>query len=315
MRCKITAKNTLSFKRYIILSISVFLIVFSFLNLEEMARLINSGLLLCIRSVIPSLFPFMIFSEMLLYGKVFDIIPQKIMKFFGKIFKVNPISIGAFLTGIICGFPLGVKYASDLYKSSSISKDEFERLICFCNNTGPAFVIAGIGASIRKNAYEGILLYFIQIASAVICGIIISRKVKIYTDKKDYNLNDIKDFSIIDCVKRSSLNMLYICALVSFFTVLCGYSYKIFPNDIFNAVFSSFLEIGNGASACAALRNKQLSFILTAGGISFSGMSVHFQSEIFYHEINISKKKYYTSKTMQSSLSIIIAFFVSLLTY
>ena len=310
-----TEEKSVSAKRYTILLFSILLVVFSFLNLKEMMRLINNGLLLCFRSVIPSLFPFMIFSEMMLYGNVFDLIPQKIKKIFEKLFNIDPISIGAFLTGIICGFPLGVKYASDLYKSSAISKEEFERLICFCNNTGPAFVIAGIGASIRKNTQEGIILYFIQVLSAVICGIAISRKAPGYIKKVENVFYDIKPFSIIECIKKSSLNMLYICAFVSFFTVLCGYSYKIFPNEIFNAVFSSVLEIGNGAAACAALKNERLSFILTAGGISFSGMSVHLQAEIFYHDTDISKKKYYTSKIMQGTISIIIAFFISLLTY
>ena len=302
-------------KRHTILLFSSFLIIFSFFNLKEMMRLINSGLSLCLRSVIPSLFPFMIFSEMMLYGNIFNIIPQKAKSIFGKLFNINPVSIGAFLTGLICGFPLGVKYASDLYRSSAISKDEFERLICFCNNTGPAFVIAGIGASIRKNAAEGVMLYSIQVLSAVICGILISRNKPKHTSKKEEFFSDITDFSIVECIKKSSINMIYICALVSFFTMVCGYIYKIFPNEIFNAVFASFLEIGNGAAACAVLKNKQLSFILTAGAISFSGMSVHLQAEIFYQDVVISKKKYYTCKIMQAIFSIIIAFFISLLTY
>ena len=310
-----TEQKSVSFKRYSILLFSIFLISFSFLNLKEMMRLINCGLLLCVRSVIPSLFPFMIFSEMILYGNVFGIIPQKIKVLFGKLFKVSPVSIGAFLTGILCGFPLGAKYASDLYKSSAISKDEFEKLICFCNNTGPAFVIAGIGASIRKNIYEGAILYFIQILSAVIWGIIISRKKTAYAKEKEEFFSFTNDFSITECVKRASNNIIYICALVCFFTLLCGYSYKMFSNEILCALVSSFLEIGNGAASCAALKNKQLSFILTAGGISFSGMSVHLQAEFFYRDINISKKKYYTSKIMQAIISVIIAFFVSLLTY
>ncbi len=310
-----TEQKSVSLQRFSMLIFSIFLICFSFFNLKEMMRLINCGLLLCVRSVIPSLFPFMIFSEMILYGNLFAIIPQKIKVLFGKLFKVSPVSIGAFLTGILCGFPLGVKYASDLYKSSAVSKDEFERLICFCNNTGPAFVIAGIGTSIRKNTYEGIILYLIQIISAVMWGIIISRKKNTYLKEKEDTFSYINEFSIIECMKKASHNILYICAIVSFFTVLCGYVHKIFSNEILSALFSSFLEIGNGATACAALKNKQLSFILSAGGISFSGMSVHLQAEFFYHDINISKKKYYTSKIMQATLSSIIAFFVSLLTY
>ena len=154
---------------------ALFFIVFSFLHLREMLLLVNSGIRISIRSVVPSLFPFMIFSDMLLYSDIFEKLPKFARKLFEKVFKIRQEGLGAFLTGIICGFPLGVKYACDLYKRKRISKDELERLVCFCNNTGPAFLLAGVGASIRGNVRDGVILYLVQIASAILCGAVISR--------------------------------------------------------------------------------------------------------------------------------------------
>ncbi len=300
--------------RYALMLFSSLLIVFSFLHLEKMLSFASYGLNLCVRSIIPSLLPFMIFSDMLLYSGIFEKIPRQIQKLFERTFKIRQNGLGAFLTGALCGFPLGIKYACDLYRNSKIDKNECQRLICFCNNTGPAFVIAGIGISIRGSALEGVLLYTIQIISAVLYGIISSRGQKI-SEKDTSPISQDSEYSIIESIKKSSLNMLYICALVMFFSIICGYVAILIPHPLVNAVIASFLEVSNASLACNMLPDKNLSFVLTAGAISFSGMSVHLQGEIFYQDIPISKGRYYCAKLLQSGLSMALASLILLLTY
>jgi hypothetical protein len=257
----------------------------------------------------------MIFSDMLLHSDIFEKLPKSVGKLFERAFKIRQEGLGAFLTGIICGFPLGVKYACDLYKSKRINKDELERLICFSNNTGPAFLLAGIGASIRGSIRDGIILYFVQIASAILCGMIISRG-KRCGEPEECEAKEIKgDFNFTESIKKSSLNMLYVCAFVIFFSIVCGYLKIIFPNELFAAICASIFEIGNAAIACTALENRLLSLIITAGAVSFSGMSVHFQAQIYYNEYKISKKRYFFAKIFQSAFSMLLTYFISLLTY
>ena len=301
--------------RYILLSLAVFLIAFSFSHLREMLLLVNSGIRVSVLSVIPSLFPFMIFSDMLLYSDIFEKLPKKANKLFEKAFKIRQDGLGAFLTGIICGFPLGVKYACDLYKSKRINKDELERLICFCNNTGPAFLLAGIGISMRGSILDGIILYVVQIASALLCGMIISHGKECSKPETCNAVSTKGSFNLTESIKKSSLNMLYVCAFVVFFSIVCGYFKILVPNALFSAIFTSFFEIGNAAIACNVLENRILSLVITAGAVSFSGMSVHLQAEIFYGEYEIDRKRYYFAKLFQSALSMLLTYLISLLTY
>jgi hypothetical protein len=257
----------------------------------------------------------MIFSDMLLYSDIFEKLPKSARKLFEKVFKIRQEGLGAFLTGIICGFPLGVKYACDLYKSKRISKDELERLVCFCNNTGPAFLLAGVGASIRGNVRDGVILYLVQIASAILCGAVISRGKSSSKYDKCETVEIKGSFNLTESIKKSSLNMLYVSAFVIFFSIVCGYLKIIFPNELLSAIFSSFFEIGNAAIACNALENRILSLVITAGAVSFSGMSVHLQAQMYYGEYKISRKRYYIAKLFQSMISMLLTYFISLLTY
>ena len=50
-------------------------------------------------------------------------------RLFEKLFKINGEGVGAFLLGLICGFPTGVRITKELFENGRISKDEFERLV------------------------------------------------------------------------------------------------------------------------------------------------------------------------------------------
>lgn len=299
---------------YALLLLSISLILFSFFHIREMLMLVNSGIRVAIRSVVPSLFPFMIFSEMLLYSDIFERLPKKLNNLFEKAFKIRQAGLGAFVTGIVCGFPLGVKYACELYEGKKINKDELQRLICFSNNTGPAFLLAGVGISIRNNVYDGIIIYIVQIASAILCGFLLSFGKKCGEAELQEEALSERNFDFPQCIKKSALNMMYVCAFVVFFSIVCGYLRIIFPNPLFAAFSSSFFEIGNAAIACNEIKNRSLSLVLTAGAVSFSGMSVHFQAKIYCSEYKLSQKLYYTSKIFQAAVSMILSYLISLLT-
>ena len=69
------------------------------------------------------------------------------------LFNVAPAGATAFVLGIISGFPLGAICAKDLYKAGNLSKPEAERLLTFCNNSGPLFIIGTVGAAIYLTEY------------------------------------------------------------------------------------------------------------------------------------------------------------------
>jgi len=104
----------------------------------------KNGLSLWADSVVPTLFPFFVATNLLSFTNV--------PKYFGKIFSkvMRPIfnvpgeGSFAFIMGIISGYPMGAKIASDFKEKGICSTEESERLLAFTNNSGPLFIIGTV---------------------------------------------------------------------------------------------------------------------------------------------------------------------------
>ena len=183
----------------------------------------RTGIELCLNTVIPSLFPFMVISCAMINSGILNSV-SKLLQPLMKLFNINKNCSQTFVLGLISGYPIGTKSAISLYQNNLCSKAEGERLLTFCNNTSPAFILVTVGMGIYKSLSVGIMLLLAQTVSAILTGIVFGRFWKSYekASKTTFNKsNCIKDIpsSFIDAVKTSSLSMLYICAFVVFFCV------------------------------------------------------------------------------------------------
>lgn len=101
----------------------------------------SEGLLLWFRTVLPTLFPFLLISELLITGGGLDLLTKITGKPLKKIFRVSENGSFAVLAGFLCGCPMGAKAAADLVKSGRISLGEGKYLLSFCNNISPVFIL------------------------------------------------------------------------------------------------------------------------------------------------------------------------------
>ena len=257
------------------------------------------GLKLCANTIIGSVFPCLILTDVIVNFTSFDKI-NWLRSAFEKIFNINGYAVTAYITGLICGFPLGVKVGVDLYKGGFISKGECERLIGFSNNTGPAFVMGGVGFGLRGSIKDGIRLYFSMLASSIIAGFIIG--IGKHCTKKDAKCNYGAAYEFTASVKNAASNTLNICAFVVFFSVVSGILNLIVQNEAVYSVIVSLAEVSNAAKALAkGSFPRIISLILTSFAISFSGISVHMQARCFISETDISMKCYYGTKILQGT--------------
>ena len=51
----------------------------------------------------------------------------------------------ALLLGLVGGYPIGARTAAELYASGDLTRQEAERLLTFCNNSNPVFLISVLG--------------------------------------------------------------------------------------------------------------------------------------------------------------------------
>ena len=280
---------------------------------DEISYSVKGALSLCVNVIIPSVFPFMVISDFLYRALDFTSL-NCIGSLFERVFKIRRSGIYAFFLGILCGFPLGVKCTADLYSSGKITRNEAERLIGFSNNTGPAFLVCGIGLGLRGSITEGIILYAVMVTSAVICGFLFSYRAK--TEKLNEPKTDIYyRFSITESIRQAGLNTLNICSYLTFFSCVSGLLYKILGECRLYIAIIPFLEIGSAASILSKtpLLSSMESLALSAFAVGFSGFSVHLQALSFLSGTDIGTKKYFIMKLLQGLISVLLAYLAHLI--
>lgn len=127
----------------------------------------KSGLLLWANSVLPSLLPFFIATELLGYTDIISMFGKVLNKFMRPIFNVPGEGAFAFLMGIISGYPVGAKIVANLKSQNLCTDVEAERLISFTNNSGPLFIVGTVGVGLFCDFHIGIVLLITHILACL----------------------------------------------------------------------------------------------------------------------------------------------------
>ena len=201
---------------------------FTVLNSSDVAiEYMKKGLKLCASTVIPSLFPFMVISELIISSgiglRVASILSAPMHRFFG----VSEAGACAYLLGALCGFPIGAKSAVGMYDRGEISKEELVRLMTFCNNPGAAFVISTVGTSLFGSKTLGTVLYVCVLLSAITVGIVGRFLLKNKTPITPYIrsvafVSPSPSMAFVKAIQSSALSTLHVCAYVTFFSAFVG---------------------------------------------------------------------------------------------
>ena len=278
---------------------------------QRITQGVQDALLLCARVIIPSLFPFMILSEWLTCLLADNTIKaqkkRNIDAICRKIFGVSLVGMLPFAMGALCGFPLGVRCAVDLYRRGRLTATETEQAIAFSNNTGPAFLIAGVGHGLFKDKRIGLWLYVLQIACALLSGFLLH---KLLPDSKRRiapltTSATTTDTSLATIIKKSTHSMLSVCGMIVAFSIPMSFAPVLLKNPVLLSFFCSFLEVG-GASALAArlyVSTPVAAMLALTNAVCFGGLSVHLQAALFTREAGLSLRRHMLGKLLQATIA------------
>ncbi|MBO7739128.1 MAG: sporulation protein, partial [Oscillospiraceae bacterium] len=121
----------------------------------EAVEAASSGLKLCLDVIVPSLFPFFVISTLTVEMGLAEKMGRLIEPLMRKLFNVSGACASAFVLGFVGGYPVGAKTAIALYERGECSRREAERLLSFCNNSGPAFILGVVGAGVFSDNRVG----------------------------------------------------------------------------------------------------------------------------------------------------------------
>lgn len=287
----------------LLFSLLILLLLFS----GEVVRSVEDALALCAHVILPSLFPFMVLSEML--GEILaeSTKNKKESGLCDRLFGVPRIGMSAFVLGALCGFPLGVKQARALYDGGAIDEDECARLVCFANNTGPAFVIAGVGGGLFTSFRFGVFLYAIQIAAALIVALLFAG-VPVKSRGMTRKETDVRRGGIVPAIRKSTMNVLSVCGTVVFFSGVCSLIGIFAKNDDLLLFIYPFLEVGGACSLAASFRFSQYASAVFAAlfSICFGGLSVHMQAVLFFEDGGFPLARYLAAKLTQAVIGCVL---------
>ena len=139
----------------------------------ELSEGIRKGLSLCSYSVIPSLFPFMALSVFICKSSCSDFF-EMLLKPVTKLLKLPPACAGALFASVIGGYPTGAKCINDLVCGGFVGRKTAARMLCYCVNAGPPFLISAVGFSVFGNIKTGVLIFCAQLLSAALIAVFVS---------------------------------------------------------------------------------------------------------------------------------------------
>lgn len=307
---------------------TIFLILFSNNNLEAA----KAGITLWANSILPSLLPFFIATELLGYTNFVSTLGKLLNKIMRPLFNVPGEGAFALLMGIISGYPVGAKIVANFKKQGICNNIECERLLAFTNNSGPLFIIGTVGISFFSSADIGFLLF----SSHILACLTVAFLFRWWKNQKNSNnsryLNDVTVSNNIafsnlgELLSKSILNSINLVVMIGGFVVLFSVIISMLKSSnllyIFSQILNPFLsligvplnysqsivtgilEITNGISSLA-IPNSNMSIIIASFLLGFGGISVLLQVLSITSKANISIKPYIIGKFLQAIFSVI----------
>ena len=261
---------------------------------------VTSGIDLCLKVLIPSLFPFIFLSVIMT-----PTLANKEVRFLRPLGHLMKIPKGAetiFLIGLIGGYPVGAQCISEAIKNGSISRENGKRMLAFCSNAGPSFIF-GMGSRLFPKIWMCWALWAIHIISAILVSMLFPQNTSETAHKAS-----AKNVDVSASLQKTVHTMALICGWVILFRLLITFMEHwflwLFPIWI-QTIVVGVLELANGCSSLMNLSEIPLRFILSSAFFGFGGLCVAMQT---YSVCDNQNHSYYLpGKILQGLISMLIA--------
>lgn len=259
-----------------------------------------NGLELCLRVIIPSLFPFFIVVNILNSALLGLHIPG--LRAICHILRFPEGGESLLLLGLIGGYPVGAQLVADNWKSGQLSHRTAQILLGYCNNAGPAFIF-GVTAALFSSVTIPLVLWLLHIFSALMTGFLLPRPAN-----ERIHIANTPAVSLVSTLNKTVYTCASICGWVILFKVLLSYLNKLLSGIVTQAALvhiCGILELSNALLSLTAISSESERFILCAAFLSFGGLCVLMQTTSVTGPLGLGC--YIPGKLMQTSVTILAA--------
>ncbi|MCI9155971.1 MAG: sporulation protein, partial [Lawsonibacter sp.] len=139
---------------------------------EQAMAAMRGGIRLCGNVILPSLFPFFVLSSLVVELGMSRYLGRLLEPVMAPLFRVNGNCAAALALGFVGGYPVGARTAIQIYQNGQCSRTEAERMLAFCNNSGPAFILGVVGAGVFGDGTAGLLLCLTHLLASLCVGVL-----------------------------------------------------------------------------------------------------------------------------------------------
>jgi sporulation integral membrane protein YlbJ len=291
----------------------------------------REGLTLCLDVIVPSLFPFFVLSALLIELGLADCLGRALERVMRPVFNLPGVCGAAVALGFLGGYPVGARTAMALYERGLCSRPETERLLSFCNNSGPAFIFGAVGAGLFTSGRAGLLLYLAHALASLTVGVLFRfyRRDATATARAAHRPAAPcarLPLAFVRSVSSSFRAVLGLCAFVVFFAVAVRmlFLFGVIPAaarglgrllaplglraDTAEQLITGLLEITSGLwrleGSAASIGSR---IALAAFLLGWAGLSVHCQVLSFIGESGLRTWTYFAGKALHACLSALYA--------
>ena len=269
---------------------------------------------LWINTILPTLFPFFIISDILIEYQVTKYIPKKIKKTFCNIFNISEYGISIFFLSLLAGFPSNARNTKKYYENNLISINEANRILSFTHFSNPLFILSTVAIFFFNNKKYGYIILISHYLGNIIIGLLTRKNnnsnLNHYTKPKEKSQ---KFASIFTKSIKSWINTILLifgtltCFLIVASLLIENLQLTPYPSTIIKCI----LEITMGLKSLSLLNIPDIyKVIISSMTISFGGLSVHMQVISQISDTDIKYSNFLISRIWHSIISGIISFII-----
>lgn len=268
---------------------------------------ILQGLQVCCRSILPALFPFFVLTNLWIslgYGEKLSRLAAPLMV---RVFHLPGAAAPAMVLGAVGGYPVGAQTIAQLFRDGSLSRQEAEAALRFCNNAGPAFLFGIVGGGLFQSAAIGAALWVIHLASAWLLGILF-RPAQIpaasLSGTAESQAGPLPP-AVTAAIAKAGDTALRVCVFVLFFSVASSYLAFLLPSGRpWTVYLLGSLELAGGISRLAETGlTAQAKFIASAALLGWGGLCIHCQSLAALSGSGLPARSYLSGKALHALVS------------
>jgi sporulation integral membrane protein YlbJ len=283
------------------------------------------GILLWAECVLPSLFPFMVITLILIKSGCANKAAKPLYKVTKK-FNLPPPAAIIFLMSVFSGYPAGSRIVYEYYNSGNLSQNDCKKLSVLCSSSGPLFMLGSVGYKMFFSLICGVKLLCAHLITIIFTSIIFcitrprEENYKLnYTQKPKSNNNVLYD-SFYDAVIAVLVSGGFICFFYTFAEVCCDFNLTLPLKAILTPIFGEEFSFGfcygliEATGGCAYIAKSGHPLSLPAAGflITFGGVSILLQQLCYLIKCGVKPLFFVSFKLLQATVCFVILWLLCL---